>query len=60
MGLTRITRNQLDFMVGAYAFVCLVYVPPPLATLLALPIATDGSIAVTASGYGLGLKESWV
>ena len=59
-GRSWIGFDQLDFMVGAYAFVCLVYVPPLLATLLALPIVFVGSIGVTASGYGLGLKESWV
>jgi hypothetical protein len=44
-GRSWIGFDQLDFMVGAYAFVCLVYVPPPLATLLALPIVFVGSIA---------------
>jgi CDP-2,3-bis-(O-geranylgeranyl)-sn-glycerol synthase len=52
--------DQLDFMVGAYAFVSLVYVPPLAAWLLALPIVLVGSIAVTATGWVLGLKESWI
>jgi CDP-2,3-bis-(O-geranylgeranyl)-sn-glycerol synthase len=52
--------DQLDFMVGAYAFVSLVYVPPLAPTLLALPIVFAGSIGTTATGYGLGLKETWI
>jgi CDP-2,3-bis-(O-geranylgeranyl)-sn-glycerol synthase len=52
--------DQLDFMVGAYALVSLVVVPPPLATLAILPIVFLGSLAATASGYWLGLKEAWV
>jgi CDP-2,3-bis-(O-geranylgeranyl)-sn-glycerol synthase len=52
--------DQLDFMVGAYAFVSLVVVPPLVPTLCALPIVFAGSIATTATGYGLGLKASWI
>lgn len=52
--------DQLDFMVGAYACVSWVFVPPPLATLATLPIVFLGSIAATASGYCLGLKEAWI
>lgn len=52
--------DQLDFMVGAYAFVALVYAPPLLPTLLALPIVFAGSLATTATGYALGLKDAWI
>ncbi len=52
--------DQLDFMAGAYALVSLTFVPPPLATLAILPIVFMGSLAATATGYWLGLKEAWV
>ncbi|MBM4268864.1 MAG: CDP-archaeol synthase [Deltaproteobacteria bacterium] len=52
--------DQVDFLFGAYAFVCLVYVPPLLATLACLPIVFLGSLAVTATAAWLGMKESWL
>ena len=52
--------DQLDFFAGAYLFVSLVHVPPVLATLACLPIVLAGSVAVTAIGWALGLKEAWI
>jgi CDP-2,3-bis-(O-geranylgeranyl)-sn-glycerol synthase len=52
--------DQLDFLAGAYLFVSLVHVPPLLATLACLPVVLVGSIAVTAIGWTLGLKEAWI
>ena len=52
--------DQLDFFAGAYLFVSAVYVPPVLPTLACLPIVLAGSIAVTAIGWALGLKEAWI
>jgi len=52
--------DQLDFFAGAYVFVSAVYVPPLLATLACLPIVLVGSVAVTATGWALGLKEAWI
>jgi CDP-2,3-bis-(O-geranylgeranyl)-sn-glycerol synthase len=52
--------DQLDFMAGAYLFVSVVHVPPVLATLACLPIVLAGSVAVTAIGWALGLKEAWI
>ena len=40
--------------------VSMVYVPPLLPTLACLPIVLAGSIAVTAVGWALGLKEAWI
>lgn len=47
-------------MIGAYAFVALVYAPPLLATLASLPIIFVGDVAVSAFGFGIGLKEAWI
>ena len=52
--------DQLDFMVGAYACVSLVFVPPLLETLAILPVVFVGSIATTVIAYWLGLKEAWI
>ena len=52
--------DQLDFLAGAYLFVSLVHVPPLLPTLASLPIVLAGSVAVTAIGWALGLKEAWI
>ena len=52
--------DQLDFFVGAYVFVSVVHVAPLLPTLACLPIVLAGSIAVTAIGWALGLKEAWI
>jgi CDP-2,3-bis-(O-geranylgeranyl)-sn-glycerol synthase len=52
--------DQLDFMAGAYLFVSAVHAPPLLPTLASLPIVLAGSIATTAIGWALGLKEAWI
>lgn len=52
--------DQLDFFAGAFLFVAAVHVPPVLPTLVCLPIVLAGSIAVTATGWALGLKEAWI
>lgn len=59
-GKSWIGFDQLDFLVGAYAFVSVVHVPPLLPTLACLPIVFMGSIATTAIGAWLGMKESWL
>ena len=52
--------DQLDFFAGAYLFVLALHVPPVLPTFACLPIVLAGSIAVTATGWALGLKEAWI
>ena len=52
--------DQLDFFVGAYAFVSLVHAPPLLAVLAMTPIVFVCDIAATAVFYRLRLKDSWV
>ena len=52
--------DQLDFMAGAYVAVALVYVPPLVPTLLALPIVFAGSVGTTSVGYAIGWKEAWI
>jgi CDP-2,3-bis-(O-geranylgeranyl)-sn-glycerol synthase len=52
--------DQLDFFAGAYLFVAAVHAPPLLPTLACLPIVLAGSVAVTAIGWALGLKEAWI
>jgi CDP-2,3-bis-(O-geranylgeranyl)-sn-glycerol synthase len=52
--------DQLDFFAGAYLFASVVYVPPVLPTIACLPIVLAGSVAVTAIGWALGLKEAWI
>lgn len=52
--------DQLDFMVGAYVFALPLVEVPMLPFLLCLPIVFAGSLLTTATGYGLGLKESWI
>jgi CDP-2,3-bis-(O-geranylgeranyl)-sn-glycerol synthase len=52
--------DQLDFFVGAAVFLSLVYRAPLGATLACLPIVLVGSVAVTAMGWALGLKEAWI
>jgi CDP-2,3-bis-(O-geranylgeranyl)-sn-glycerol synthase len=52
--------DQLDFFAGAYLFVALVHVPPLVPTLACLPIVLAGSVATTAVGWALGLKEAWI
>ena len=61
------TRRQLarlrparDFIVGAYACVSIVFVPPLLATIAILPVVFVGSIATTVVDYWLGMKEAWI
>jgi CDP-2,3-bis-(O-geranylgeranyl)-sn-glycerol synthase len=52
--------DQLDFFLGAYIFVSLVYSPPLLLTIASLPIVLFGNIASNAIGYWLGFKETWI
>jgi CDP-2,3-bis-(O-geranylgeranyl)-sn-glycerol synthase len=52
--------DQLDFMVGAYTCVAIVFVPPLLETLAILPVIFVGSIATTTIGFWLGMKEAWI
>jgi CDP-2,3-bis-(O-geranylgeranyl)-sn-glycerol synthase len=52
--------DQLDFLAGAYAFVAPVYAPALLPMLAILPIVLVGTIAVTAIGFWLHLKEAWI
>ncbi len=52
--------DQLDFVVGAYVFVSVVYVPPLLPTLASLPLMLVGNVVSTGLGYWLGLKETWI
>jgi CDP-2,3-bis-(O-geranylgeranyl)-sn-glycerol synthase len=52
--------DQLDFFLGAYIFVALVYSPPLMATLASLPIILLGNIGSNAVGYWLGFKETWI
>lgn len=52
--------DQLDFFLGAYLFVSLVYAPPLLLILASLPIIFLGNIASNVVGYWLGFKETWL
>jgi CDP-2,3-bis-(O-geranylgeranyl)-sn-glycerol synthase len=59
-GHTWIGFDQLDFLAGAWLFVAPIYAPPPIVTVAIAPIVFFGSIAVTVTGYWLGLKEAWL
>lgn len=59
-GASWLGPDQLDFMVGAYAFVGLVHVPLLLPTLVGLPIVFVGDVVVSACTFGMGLKEAWI
>jgi CDP-2,3-bis-(O-geranylgeranyl)-sn-glycerol synthase len=59
-GVSWIGFDQLDFMVGAYACVSLVFVPPLAETIAILPVVFLGSIATTTLGYWIGWKEAWI
>lgn len=50
--------DQLDFMVGAFACVALVHVPPLTPMLAGLPIVFVGDMAVSAIGFSIGLKDA--
>lgn len=52
--------DQLDFFLGAYLFVSLVYAPPLLPALACLPVIFLGNLAFNAAGYRLGFKETWI
>jgi CDP-2,3-bis-(O-geranylgeranyl)-sn-glycerol synthase len=52
--------DQLDFFLGALAFVSLVHVPPLGVVLVVLPLVCVGSIAATTIFWLLGLKQSWL
>jgi CDP-2,3-bis-(O-geranylgeranyl)-sn-glycerol synthase len=59
-GASWIGFDQLDFLAGAWAFAAPVHVPSPLVMLVISPIVFAGSIAVTAAGYWMHLKEAWL
>ena len=59
-GASWLVADQLDFYLGAYVFALPVVVVPLVPALLAAPIVFLGAILTTASGYLLGLKESWI
>ena len=59
-GASWVGFDQLDFMVGAYALVCLVYAPPLRDTVAILPIVFAASVATTAAAFWLSLKEAWI
>jgi CDP-2,3-bis-(O-geranylgeranyl)-sn-glycerol synthase len=52
--------DQLDFFAGAYLFLSPVYAAPLVPMLACLPVVLAGSVAVTAIGWALGLKEAWI
>ena len=58
-GSTWLVFDQLDFFLGALAFVSLVHVPPLGVVLAVLPLVLLCDIAATAILWRLGLKESW-
>lgn len=59
-GASWLVFDQIDFLIGAYAFVALVFAPPFTAVVACVPVVLLGSVAVTAIGYALGLKEAWI
>lgn len=59
-GASWLGPDQLDFFVGAYLCVAIVWVPPLLPSLAIAPLVFAGTILTTATGYGLGLKTSWI
>jgi len=52
--------DQLDFFLGALAFVSLVHVPPLGVVLAVLPLVCVCDIAATTMCWLLGLKQSWL
>jgi CDP-2,3-bis-(O-geranylgeranyl)-sn-glycerol synthase len=52
--------DQIDFLVGAYAFVAPIYAAPLILVLMCLPLVAAGAIVTTIIGYNLGLKEAWI
>jgi CDP-2,3-bis-(O-geranylgeranyl)-sn-glycerol synthase len=50
--------DQLDFMVGAFACVSVIHVPPLLPTLAGLPLVFLGDMAVSAIGFSIGMKDA--
>ncbi len=59
-GETWMGFDQLDFLAGAWLCVAPVYAPPVLATIAIAPVVFAGSVATTAIGYWLGMKEAWI
>jgi CDP-2,3-bis-(O-geranylgeranyl)-sn-glycerol synthase len=59
-GASWLLFDQLDFFIGAYAFVAFVYAPPLWPTFAAVPVILVCNIAVNAIGYLLGFKETWI
>lgn len=52
--------DQLDFFVGAYAFVSLAHLLPLMPTLMSIPIVLLSDMAINVIGYCLGLKDAWI
>ncbi len=52
--------DQLDFFVGAFAFVSLVHVPPLADVLAMVPLVFVCDVAATTVLWRLGLKQSWL
>jgi hypothetical protein len=50
--------DQLDFFVGAVAFVSLVHVPPLADVLAMVPLVFACDVAATTVLWRLGLKQS--
>ncbi|MGE0823786.1 MAG: CDP-archaeol synthase [Candidatus Binatia bacterium] len=59
-GATWLVFDQLDFVVGAYLSVSIIYAPPLLPMVLSLPVMFVGNVGSTIIGFWLGFKESWV
>jgi len=59
-GATWLFFDQVDFFLGAYLFVSIVYSPPLLPTLASLPIIFLATLAMTTVAYWAGQKESWI
>ncbi len=59
-GETWLVFDQLDFMVGAWAFGAAVYAPPLRLVVAVLPGVFVGAIITTSMGFRLRLKESWI
>jgi CDP-2,3-bis-(O-geranylgeranyl)-sn-glycerol synthase len=52
--------DQLDFFLGALAFISFVHMPPLEVVLAILPLVFVCSIAATTMFWLLGLKQSWI
>jgi len=59
-GASWVGPDQLDFLAGAYLCVSVIVAPPLVATIAIAPVVFVGALLTTATGYGLGLKPSWI